>query len=109
MDNGESSRKQFSRADNMTDEVAALSVLIQNDLVSTEIDSFYERWADDRLVIDKWFMLQTSLSQPSKSLEITKTLTKHSDFNKKIQIDFEPPWWIYSKLGCFPQSRWGRL
>ena len=75
----------------MTDEVAALSVLIQNDLVSTEIDSFYERWADDRLVIDKWFMLQTSLSQPSKSLEITKTLTKHSDFNKKIQIDFEPP------------------
>ena len=83
VDNGESSRKQFSRADNMTDEVAALSVLIQNDLVSTEIDSFYERWADDRLVIDKWFMLQTSLSQPSKSLEITKTLTKHSDFNKK--------------------------
>ena len=40
VDNGESAGKQFAGADNMTDEVAALSVLIQNDLVSTEIDSF---------------------------------------------------------------------
>ena len=98
LDNGETAQKQFSGADNMTDEVAALSVLIQNDIATTEIEKFYDKWSDDRLVIDKWFMLQSSLSQPSKALKITKMLTKHSDFNEKNPNRFR------ATIGGFTQN-----
>ena len=98
LDNGETAQKQFFGADNMTDEVAALSVLIQNDIATTEIEKFYDKWSDDRLVIDKWFMLQSSLSQPSKALKTTKMLTKHSDFNEKNPNRFR------ATIGGFTQN-----
>ena len=98
LDNGETAQKQFFCADNMTDEVAALSVLIQNDIATTEIEKFYDKWSDDRLVIDKWFMLQSSLSQPSKALETTRMLTKHSDFNEKNPNRFR------ATIGGFTQN-----
>ena len=95
---GETAQKQFFSADNMTDEVAALSVLIQNDIATTEIEKFYDKWSDDRLVIDKWFTLQSSLSQPSKALKTTKMLTKHSDFNEKNPNRFR------ATIGGFTQN-----
>ena len=98
LDNGESAKKQYSQADNMTEEIAALSILIQNDMALKEIENFYAKWSDDRLVIDKWFSLQTSLSQPSKSLKITKTLTSHSDFNEKNPNRFR------ATIGGFSQN-----
>ena len=98
LDNGESAKKQYSQADNMTEEIAALSILIQNDMALKEIENFYAKWSDDRLVIDKWFLLQTSLSQPSKSLKITKTLTSHSDFNEKNPNRFR------ATIGGFSQN-----
>ena len=64
LDNGETAQKQFFGADNMTDEVAALSVLIQNDIATTEIEKFYDKWSDDRLVIDKWFCLLYTSPSP---------------------------------------------
>ena len=98
LDNGESARKQCFEADNMTDEVEALSILIQNDMAVKEIENFYHKWSDDRLVIDKWFMLQTSLSPPSKSLQIAKSLTNHSDFNEKNPNRFR------ATIGGFSQN-----
>ena len=63
-----------------------------------EIENFYVKWSDDRLVIDKWFSLQTSLSPPSKSLKIAKTLTRHCDFNEKNPNRFR------ATIGGFSQN-----
>ena len=47
----------------MTDVLAALSVLIDIDCPerAAALDAFYQRWADDPLVIDKWFALAGAL------------------------------------------------
>jgi aminopeptidase N len=55
-------QQQYSLANNMTDRYAALAHLVQNNVpegVSCLAD-FYERFADDPLVVDKWFGLQAT-------------------------------------------------
>ena len=53
-------RRSSEHADNMTDRLAALASLAESDLPERAhaLASFYERWQDDALVIDKWFALQ---------------------------------------------------
>lgn len=58
--NLELAEKQFEAADNMTDSEAALACLCNADVPAREaaLESFYETWHEDPLVIDKWFSLQ---------------------------------------------------
>jgi len=55
--------KQYKHADNMTDQLAALSVLV-NDAPEPDahraLAHFYEQWQEEPLVIDKWFTLQAT-------------------------------------------------
>ncbi|UOF93916.1 MAG: aminopeptidase N [Bordetella sp.] len=54
-------QKQYEKSDNMTDRIAALSLLINfynEDLAIDALERFYEKWNHDPLVIDKWFSLQ---------------------------------------------------
>ena len=50
-------KAQFDAADNMTDRQGALAVLVSLDGPEREaaLQTFYERFKDDALVIDKWF------------------------------------------------------
>jgi len=55
--------KQYRHADNMTDQLAALAVLVNegsDDNARQALAAFYEQWQDEPLVIDKWFALQAS-------------------------------------------------
>ena len=72
---------QFARADNMTDRQGALSVLasMQADERETALDSFYNRYQGNALVIDKWFSLQTGSAHP-KVYEQMLELIRHKDF-----------------------------
>jgi aminopeptidase N len=56
-------RAQFDTATNMTDRVAALSVLCLTESEAREeaLDIFYTRFAGDALVIDKWLTLQAMI------------------------------------------------
>ena len=65
-DNIDLAAKQFSKADNMTDEIAALSVLadFDNDTSNSAVDSFYDKWKDDTLVMNKWFAVIASSKRP---------------------------------------------
>ncbi len=58
----EAVQQQYSRADNMTDRYSALSAMIQNfpEQASGLIEDFYQRYADEALVIDKWFTAQAT-------------------------------------------------
>ncbi|GBC63440.1 aminopeptidase N [Desulfonema ishimotonii] len=75
---------QFQKADNMTDEIAALSVLSHMDCEEREpaIARFYERWQSDVLVLDKWFALQAAARLPG-TLDKVKALLEHPDFSIK--------------------------
>ena len=52
--------KQFSAADNMTDEIGALRALINVDCAERNdaLNKFYQKWQQEGLVVDKWFSLQ---------------------------------------------------
>jgi len=72
---------QFDRADNMTERHAALSILASR--ASGERDramaAFYARYADNALVIDKWFQTQALAFHPD-TVEIVAALGRHRDF-----------------------------
>jgi aminopeptidase N len=74
---------QFGAQQNMTDVLAALSVLVDIDCPErTEaLGRFYERWEDDMLVIDKWFGLQARSSLPG-TITAVHELTRHPAFNR---------------------------
>ncbi|MGK2285066.1 aminopeptidase N [Pedomonas sp. V897] len=72
---------QFRQADNMTDRIAALGALVNSDAPEREtaLQTFYDDWANDALVIDKWFMLQAHSIRPDTLEQVTR-LTRHPAF-----------------------------
>ena len=76
---------QYQTADNMTDRYAALSALVIHGSKAAKecLTDFFTRFANDALVIDKWFALQSS-RPPVDGLELTlgdvKRLREHPAF-----------------------------
>jgi aminopeptidase N len=72
---------QFEVADNMTDRQGALTTLANGD--SNErvaaLDIFYNRYADNALVLDKWFQTQ-ALSSRADTGAVVAELLQHPDF-----------------------------
>ena len=81
--------RQFQQADNMTDESAALSALINcpnaaaQVLAGEALALFYKRWRHEALVIDMWFGMQASCRLPG-TLEQVNRLMAHEDFNWRV-------------------------
>jgi aminopeptidase N len=76
-------KAQFDAAANMTDVLAALSVLTEIDCPEREaaLDAFYKRWTNDPLVIDKWFALQARSSLPG-TVDRVHELIAHPAFTR---------------------------
>jgi aminopeptidase N len=72
---------QFSGADNMTDRQGALTTLVNGDspLRVQALDAFYQRYAGNGLVLDKWFQTQ-ALSTREDTAELVERLVAHRDF-----------------------------
>lgn len=83
LDSGKAALEQFKSADNMTEQLSALGLIIAADIKSNCISNFYNQWQSDALVIDKWFAIQITSAPPKKALEIAKKLSSHVDFNWK--------------------------
>jgi len=77
---------QFERADNMTDTSAALSALVNSSSENARsvkehaLAEFYNRWADEALVIDQWFRVQASCQLPDTFGRV-QNLMKHPAFS----------------------------
>jgi len=73
--------KQYRSADNMTDQFGALVPLASCDCPErrTLLADFYERWQDDRQVVDKWFALQATSTLPG-TLDEVRVLLNHPAF-----------------------------
>lgn len=81
LDGGAAARKQYASADNMTQQLSALSELLGAETGDTELQAFYDQWQHERLVIDKWFALQVGRASPTNAARVTAGLTTHADFN----------------------------
>lgn len=75
---------QYQVADNLTDRLAALSILINNDLPHKQeaLDDFYQRYEKDDLVLNKWFALQAR-TPTDEALKIVQKLIQHPKFDYK--------------------------
>ncbi len=75
-------KQQFESAQNMTDSLAALSVLTNTDCDAREpaLAAFKQQWQDEPLVMDKWMMMQASSSLPT-TLQTVKAIVASDDFN----------------------------
>ena len=76
--------EQFRCADNMTDKIAALTVLSNIDCKEREesLAAFHDQWKGDHLVMDKWFTIQALSYLPATLAEV-KRLTGHPAFTMK--------------------------
>ena len=72
---------QYRSASNMTDRAAALKVLCLSTGVERDIalSDFYDRFHENRLVIDKWFSLQAMSNTPNVVEQVNK-LRQHASF-----------------------------
>jgi aminopeptidase N len=68
---------QFENATNMTEEFAALLVLVRmgGSRAEETLTQFYDKWQDNPLVIDKWFAVCSM-----QDLDKVKVMTKHSSY-----------------------------
>jgi aminopeptidase N len=83
IDNGGRAEGAFRTADNMTDQIGALSCLLDIGRGQAELAAFAAQWGHDRLVMDKWFALQISHAAPEHAASVTESLTRHPAFDWK--------------------------
>ncbi|WP_371223023.1 aminopeptidase N [Roseovarius sp. 2305UL8-3] len=83
LDGGAQAQKQYDTADNMTQQLAGFSCLLQAGNGEAAVQRFYDQWQHDRLVIDKWFSLQVVHAQPDAAADVAARLTAHPDFSMK--------------------------
>jgi aminopeptidase N len=88
--------KQFEEADNMTDALAALTMLANCDCPEREwtLDAFYAKWKDEPLVVDKWLAVQATSRLPDTLARIER-LMRHEAF------DIRNPNKVYALIRAF--------
>jgi len=76
--------KQFQSANNMTDVLSSLVALVNShsEYKSQALSAFYQKWKNDPLVMDKWFMVQAASHLPG-TLDVVKNLMRDPVFDIK--------------------------
>ena len=93
------SQQQFDTAKNMTDQIAALAVVVNGSHPAKQqcLASFYQQWQAEALVIDKWFALQASSHNP-ETFATVQALMQHPAF------DLKNPNRVRALIGAFSQA-----
>jgi len=88
--------EQFGQSDNMTEQQAALGALANSSAPQRTIalDSFYGKWKDEALIVDKWLAVQASSRLPG-TLARVRELLAHPAFDIKV------PNKVYSLIRVF--------
>jgi aminopeptidase N len=90
---------QYQNADNMTDRMAALAALALHAPRerTAALEDFYDRYAQDPLIIDKWLALQAAIPAAG-TLERVQELTSHTAFS------MANPNRVRALIGAFAQA-----
>ena len=72
---------QYQTTRNMSERLGALKVLVWNDAPQAKacLADFYNRFNDEALALDQWFMLQAA--HPKANAETIQYLTSHPDYD----------------------------
>ena len=91
--------KQYHEADNMTDALAALAASVAAELPCRDalMQEYDDKWHQDGLVMDKWFILQAT-SPAADALSNVRSLLKHRSFT------MSNPNRVRSLIGAFASS-----
>lgn len=91
--------QQYHEADNMTDALAALAAAVAAQLPGRDLlmQEYDDKWHQDGLVMDKWFILQAT-SPAANALETVRSLLQHRSFT------LSNPNRIRSLIGAFASS-----
>lgn len=92
-------KQQYESANNMTDSISALSLYVHNQAEGFKdlLMDFYDKWQDNALVMDKWFIIQAT-SPAFGTLDNVIDLMQHSAFS------LENPNKVRSLIGAFASS-----
>ncbi len=71
----------FAAADNMTERMQALGLLVGRGQGAEALEEFHAEWKDDRLVLDKWFSVQATRTPPESAARTVEALSRHADFD----------------------------
>ena len=82
-DGGKLAAKAYAAAHSMTEEIGALSALLNIGQGQAELATFASRWGQDSNVMDKWFAMQISHAEPAEAATVTGRLTQRPDFDWK--------------------------
>lgn len=87
---------QYETANNLTDRLTALSILVNGNLKGAQeaLDAFYQRYETDDLVLNKWFAVQAR-DISKDTLPIVQSLLSHPKF------DYKNPNKVRGLLGSF--------
>jgi len=93
------SQQQFDTAKNMTDQIAALAVVVNSSHPAKQqcLAGFYQQWQAEALVIDKWFTIQASSHNPD-TFATVQALMQHPAF------DLKNPNRVRALIGAFSQA-----
>ena len=93
------SQQQFDTAKNMTDQIAALAVVVNSPHPAKQkcLAGFYQQWQTEALVIDKWFALQASSPNPD-TFATVQSLMQNPAF------DLKNPNRVRALIGAFSQA-----
>jgi aminopeptidase N len=91
--------EQYGQSDNMTEQMAALGFLANSSAQQRTIalDSFYGKWKDEPLVVDKWLAAQATSRLPG-TLARVRELLAHEAFDIKV------PNKVYSLIRAFASN-----
>ncbi|MDD2988985.1 MAG: aminopeptidase N [Zoogloea sp.] len=92
---------QFQHAGNMTERYGALAALVQSDSPERckALEAFHERYRDDALVLDKWFLLQAGAWRWADSAPATLEQVRALMGNPAFSLS--NPNKVYSLLGGY--------
>jgi aminopeptidase N len=100
-DSGKLAAMAFAGAGSMTEEIGALSALLEIGHGQPELDGFARRWGHDANVMDKWYALQIAHAEPQDAVTLTTQLAGRTDF------DWRNPNRFRSVVGTFAANHAG--
>ncbi|CAB1213191.1 aminopeptidase N [Acinetobacter bouvetii] len=76
--------EQYQNTGNMSERLGALKVLVWNDAPQAKdvLADFYDRFKEEALSLDQWFMVQAA--HPKATAETIQVLTSHADYDLKV-------------------------
>ena len=96
--------EQYINTGNMSERLGALKVLVWNDAPQAQavLADFYDRFKDEALALDQWFMVQAS--HPKATVATIEYLTSHPDYDLGTPNRIRA---VSGGLNANPVNTWG--